>query len=71
MGLINHWVKNHIPRIDRCLLNHKNPVRRKKGVSLVGLSSAFTFLGLGLGISVLTFLLEIVHYRVIRRHREN
>jgi len=71
-GLYDHWKKVYIPSIDKCNLNtYQNSRKTVKPIRLVELSSAFFVLGIGIGFSILTFLLErVVHFgRKIRNER--
>ena len=66
-GLKQYWVNELTPKADKCFATKKN----EKSVKLVpihlyDLISAFLILGIGLGLAILCFLLEIVYVRIKR-----
>ena len=63
-GLVDHWKKVYIPSIGQCDLNtYQNSQKKTKPIRLIELSSAFFVLGIGLGLSILAFLMErIIHF---------
>jgi len=63
-GLVDHWKKVYIPSIGQCDLNNYQKSQKKtKPIRLIELSSAFFVLGIGLGLSILAFLMErIIHF---------
>ena len=60
-GLIDHWIDEalKIPGTDKCF---ETKPRKAKDVpiKLVDLTGAFLILGIGLGVSTLSFLLELI-----------
>jgi len=62
-GLVDHWKTVYILSIGQCDLNtYQKSKKKTKPIRLIELSSAFFVLGIGLGLSILAFLLE----RIIR-----
>ena len=61
LGLLNHWVNSFLPRPYRCSspLSSLRPTSNEK-LTLNYLSSAFLLYGVGVGISILAFLLELI-----------
>ena len=60
-GIVRFWV-NHlptIPRADECFANNKRKVSRLLPIQLTDLTSAFLILGIGIGLAILSFLLEL------------
>ncbi len=67
-GLVDYWKKKHIPSMKRCQLNNvESGNRRPKPITLVALSSAFAIIGIGITLSILAFLFEIIVSFFIRR----
>ena len=52
------------PRIDQCRIENQVASARAKRLTLVDMSSAFVVLGLGISLSILIFLLELVYKRI-------
>ena len=52
------------PRIDQCLMKNKEASARQKPLTLTDMSSAFVILGIGISLSLLVFLLELVYKRI-------
>ena len=62
------WAKATIPMAEECFATNKQRTSsRQVPIRLVDLISAFLILGVGLGLAVLTFLLEHIYSR-IRAH---
>lgn len=59
-GLLPFWLKRYTPNVDKCLVGKTKPQRRMMPFTLLDLSSAFLFLGIGVGLSFFTFLLEVM-----------
>nr|CAH0112794.1 unnamed protein product [Daphnia galeata] len=61
LGLLNHWVNSFLPRPYRCSapLSSLRPTSNEK-LTLNYLSSAFLLYGVGVGMSILAFLLELI-----------
>jgi hypothetical protein len=67
-GLLNHWLKTYTPNVDKCMMHSKNkPNGRITAFTLGDLSSAFAFLSIGIGMSVLGFFLEMFSALIIFR----
>ena len=63
-GLVPYWVQNVIPKAYACF--DKNPQKttsKPNAIKLVDLTSAFLILGVGLGLGIIFFIFEIMHYR--------
>lgn len=60
-GLTRHWVKNMSPLADKCFDKHPPKSTTAVPIKLVDLTGAFLVLGLGTGMSLLTFLVEKVY----------
>ena len=66
-GLVGHWVKEITPKAEKCLnTKTKDKSIRQIPINLYDLTSAFLILGIGLGLGILCFLLELVYIRVQR-----
>ena len=65
-GLLRFWAKSVIPRADECFFTKKQETSaRQVPIRLVDLTSAFLILGVGLGLAVLTFLLERIYFKIL------
>lgn len=61
VGLLLHWVSELTASADQCLNKNEKPKTSKPvGIQLKDLTSAFFILGFGIGISFLSFLVEII-----------
>ena len=68
-GLAIFWIKKQQPPDQGCVLAgdyDKNVDAGYKALTLIDLSSAFILLLMGYGTSVLQFMFEIAHQRIIR-----
>ena len=61
MGLNTVWRKNHVPNIDKCMLDNQDKDKKPTPITLAQISSAFVVLGIGIAVAAFTFLLEIIH----------
>ena len=61
MGLNTVWRKNHVPSIDKCMLDNQDKDRKPIPITLAQISSAFVVLGIGIAVAALTFLMEIIY----------
>ena len=52
------------PRIDQCLMENQKDSAGQKPLTLRDMSSAFVVLGLGISLSILAFLLELIYKRI-------
>ena len=50
--------------MDQCLIENQQASSRLKALSLVDMSSAFVVFGLGISLSILVFLIELIYKRV-------
>ena len=50
--------------MDQCLIENQQASSRLKALSLVDMSSAFVVFGLGISLSLLVFLIELIYKRV-------
>ena len=66
-GLPGYWMKQATPKAEECFAS-KKPGKsiRPVPIHLYDLTSAFLILGIGYGLSLLCFLLEIVYKKVTR-----
>ena len=53
--------------IDQCLMENQNTQAGHKALALLDMSFAFVILGIGLSLSILVFLLEIIYKRIQTR----
>lgn len=68
-GLYLYWVISNMPKYDKCLIeNYQDSSPKVKKLSFSNLSSPFLILLLGLSLSLLVFLCELVWYR-FKTHR--
>jgi hypothetical protein len=65
-GLMLFWVKNlpTIPKANECFADKKNQVSRLAPIQLSDLTSAFLILGIGLGLATLSFLVELIYFKM-------
>lgn len=56
--LLNYWLKKYTPNINKCMIAKTKPRGRMTSFTLVDLSSAFTILSFGIGLSLFVFILE-------------
>lgn len=61
LGLLNHWANSFLPRPYRCSapLASLRPTSNER-LTLNYLSSAFLLYGVGVGVSILAFVLEVI-----------
>lgn len=57
-GLLNYWLKQYSPNVDRCFIDSIKPRGKMTSITLVDLSSAFLLYAIGLGFAVVAFILE-------------
>lgn len=67
-GLLNFVIKElpTIPRAEQCFADTTRREARLVPIQLSDLTSAFLILGIGIGLAVLTFLLELLYSRCRR-----
>ena len=63
-GLMRFWVNNLIPKAYECFADNKRRVARLSPIQLSDLTSAFLILGIGVGLATLSFLLELVFFKL-------
>jgi ionotropic glutamate receptor len=71
-GLVKFWV-NHlptIPRADACFVSSKLRVSRPVAIQLTDLTSAFLILGIGIGLAILVFLLELIYWKLLAMQKK-
>lgn len=61
MILLFYFLK---PNIDQCRMENQGASARQKALSLVDMSSSFVILGLGISLSILVFLMELIYNRI-------
>ena len=54
----------HQAFIDQCRMENQKATTRQKVLSLVDMSSAFVVLGIGVSLSILVFLIELIYKRI-------
>ncbi|XP_057376140.1 ionotropic receptor 93a-like [Daphnia carinata] len=59
-GLLDHWLKQYTPNVDKCMVGKSKPHERVVPFTLLDLSSAFLLLGIGIGLCLFAFLLELI-----------
>ena len=61
-GLLDHWTDEtfHVPNAEKCFDVKQRKSTKNVPIKLVDLTGAFLILGIGLGLAVLCFLLEII-----------
>ena len=70
-GLMQHWMKEIIPRAEQCFLTtNQEKSARQVPIRLYDLISAFLILGIGLGLATLIFLMELIYLK-FSRHIES
>jgi hypothetical protein len=57
-------LKFYQPRIDQCLIKNQKRSAHAKNLALVDMSSAFVVLGLGISVSFLLFITEVIYKRI-------
>lgn len=72
-GLNNYWIRKYIPYTEKCTVaNEKKSqsVGRQTKIKLQDLAGAFFILATGLGVAILSFLVEIIASRIHKRTRK-
>ena len=63
-GLISYWASKTIPKIsEKCISGSDKKEAAVAPIKTVDLISAFLILGIGIGVSVLAFLLELIYFK--------
>ena len=70
MGINTVWRKNHVPNIDKCMLETQNKDRKPTKITLAKISSAFLVLGIGVALALFVFLIEIIYASIMKRHNQ-
>ena len=67
-GLLTYWLRKNYRQLnlDKCLAKSKESAAQKP-IKLVDLTSAFLILGVGISVSIFTFLLELVYFKFCQR----
>ena len=70
-GFTRYWMENLTPsKVDKCFAKNKeNSFVVTNKIKLQDLISAFLILGIGIGISILCFLIELIFWN-IKKHSE-
>ena len=66
-GLLRFWVKQLTPQAEECFLKRKKESARQVPIHLSDLVSAFLILSIGVGLAILSFVLELI-YAKFKRH---
>ena len=66
-GLLRFWIKELTPKAEECFASRKKESARQVPIRLPVLTSAFLILGIGVGLAILCFLLELI-YANFKRH---
>ena len=59
-GIVEHLKKKHIPPNDKCRTDAPHPTTKNKPFSLRERVSAFLIWGIGICLSILAFIFEII-----------
>lgn len=59
-GLVRFWVKEIMPRAEQCFATRQQKTANQKAIRLRDLTSAFLILGIGCGLAILAFVLELI-----------
>ncbi|XP_046454085.1 ionotropic receptor 93a-like isoform X2 [Daphnia pulex] len=67
-GLMRFWVNTQptIPKADQCFADSKPRISRLVPIQLSDLTSAFLILGIGIGLATLSFVSELIFFRLNR-----
>lgn len=67
-GLMRFWVNSQptIPKADQCFADSKPRISRLVPIQLSDLTSAFLILGIGIGLATLSFVSELIFFRLNR-----
>ena len=70
-GILDHLAKSNSKRTDKCKIKYIEAQSQagNNGIKLYAMASAFIVLGIGVGLSLLVFALEIIVYYSSRRTR--
>jgi hypothetical protein len=60
-GLLAYWIKQYTPDVDKCKVDKSiKPSEKNTSLTLVDISSAFLLFAIGVALSLLVFLFEII-----------
>lgn len=59
-GLLNYWLKTYTPNVDKCMTRKIKTRGRMTSFTFGDVSSAFALLGIGIGLAMLFFFLEMI-----------
>ena len=65
---VHMWTNCMQPRVDQCRMENQQPDARAKPLILYDMASPFIVLGLGICLSTLSFLIEIIYDRIENRY---
>ncbi|XP_046657524.1 ionotropic receptor 93a-like [Daphnia pulicaria] len=71
-GLVKFWVNNlpTLPKADACFVDRKRRVSRPVAIKLTDLTSAFLILGIGIGLAILVFMLELIYWKLLAMQKK-
>ncbi|XP_046453943.1 ionotropic receptor 93a-like [Daphnia pulex] len=71
-GLVKFWVNNlpTLPKADACFVDSKRGVSRPVAIKLTDLTSAFLILGIGIGLAILVFMLELIYWKLLAMQKK-
>jgi ionotropic glutamate receptor len=71
-GLVKFWVNNlpTLPKADACFVDRKRRFSRPVAIKLTDLTSAFLILGIGIGLAILVFMLELIYWKLLAMQKK-
>ena len=70
-GLLAYWIKQRTPNVDKCKMGMSKPSGKMISLTLVDLSSPSALLAIGIGLSLLVFLFEIILFLKTKKQKIN
>lgn len=67
-GLLKRWITKYYPNIEKCRVKNWKPTGKASALKLNDMWGAFVLLGLGLSVSFLIYLMELI--ASLRKERE-
>jgi ionotropic glutamate receptor len=68
-GLLTYWIKQRTPNVDKCKVGMSKPSGKMVSLTLVDLSSPTALLAIGIGLSFLVFLIEIILFLKTKKRK--
>ncbi|XP_046452186.1 ionotropic receptor 93a-like [Daphnia pulex] len=68
-GLLAYWIKQRTPNVDKCKVGMSKPSGKMVSLTLVDLSSPTALLAIGIGLSFLVFLIEIILFLKTKKRK--